>query len=71
MRKLNELLINGSIKIKEADGKKIVDLNELGYKTTRWRYSKRSVTIKVGKATERAIQKVKQMGGEVILSPTE
>ncbi|QGA54531.1 50S ribosomal protein L15 [Sulfolobus sp. E5-1-F] len=72
LRKLNELLINGSIKIKEADGKKIVDLNELGYnKLLGGGILSVPVTIKVGKATERAIQKVKQMGGEVILSPTE
>ena len=72
LRKLNELLVSGSIKIKEIDGKKIVDLNELGYdKLLGGGIISVPVTIKVGKATDRAIQKVKQIGGEVILSPTE
>ncbi|MCH4814906.1 MAG: uL15 family ribosomal protein [Saccharolobus sp.] len=72
LRKLNELLVNGSIKIKETDGKKIVDLNELGYdKLLGGGSINVPVTIKVSKATNRAIQKVKQIGGEVILSPTE
>ncbi|ACP55374.1 uL15 family ribosomal protein [Saccharolobus islandicus] len=72
LRKLNELLVSGSIKIKEIDGKKIVDLNELGYdKLLSGGIISVPVTIKVGKATDRAIQKVKQIGGEVILSPTE
>lgn len=72
LRKLNELLVSGSIKIKEIDGKKIVDLNELGYdKLLGGGIISVPVTIKVGKATDRAIQKVNQIGGEVILSPTE
>ncbi|AAK40997.1 50S ribosomal protein L15 [Saccharolobus solfataricus] len=72
LRKLNELLESGYIKIKEMDGKKIVDLNELGYNKLLGGGSiSIPVTIKVGKATNKAIQKVKEMGGEVILSPTE
>ncbi|WP_338601065.1 uL15 family ribosomal protein [Sulfolobus tengchongensis] len=72
LRRLNELLINGSIKLEEKDGKKVLDLNQLGYeKLLGGGNLSIAVVIKVKKASAKAVEKVKQIGGEVILSPTE
>ncbi|BDB97636.1 uL15 family ribosomal protein [Saccharolobus caldissimus] len=72
LRKLDELISNNIIKIKEEQGKKVIDLNELGYEKLLGGGSiSIPLIIKVKKASPKAIEKVKQIGGEVILSSTE
>ena len=72
MRKLQELIEKGLVKIKEENGKKIVDLTEMGYeKLIGSQGLKQGLVIKVEKASKKAIEKVKELGGEIILTSNE
>jgi len=68
LRKLQQMIDNGEISPKEENGKLVIDLEELGYhKLLGNGILDKAYVIKVRKATQRAIERVKSKGGEVIL----
>ncbi|MEM1629783.1 MAG: uL15 family ribosomal protein [Saccharolobus sp.] len=72
LRKLNELILKGAVAFEEQDGRKVIDLGKLGYqKLLGGGNISIPIVIKVDRATQKAVQKVKQIGGEVILSPNK
>jgi len=72
MRKLQELIDKGIAKIKEENGKKVIELTEMGYdKLVGSQGLRQGVIIKVKKASKKAIEKVKELGGEIILTSNE
>ncbi|MEM0173614.1 MAG: uL15 family ribosomal protein [Sulfolobaceae archaeon] len=71
LRKLRELIENGKIKPKEENGKLVIDLEELGYQKLLGNGEiDKPYLIRVRQATQRAIERVKSKGGEVILIST-
>ncbi len=72
LRELEEFISRGAIKIEEENSKKVIDLSKLGYDKLLGS-GKLSIplTIKVKKASKKAVEKVKQIGGEIILNPTQ
>lgn len=69
LRQLQEKIEKGEISPKVESGKKVVDLTEYGFeKLLGSGKILEGYVIKVNAATEKAINKVKSMGGEIILS---
>lgn len=72
LRKLQTLIDNGTIRPTEENGKQVIDLEKYGYEKLLAGGSLTSkVVIKVKHATEKAVEKVKQLGGEIILTSKE
>ncbi|MBB5253013.1 uL15 family ribosomal protein [Sulfurisphaera ohwakuensis] len=72
MRKLQELIEKGEIKIKDENGKKVIDLTEYRYdKLIGSSGLKIPLVIKVNMASKKAIEKVKELGGQIILTTSE
>lgn len=68
LRELNEKLAKGEIVPKEENGRKIIDLTEYGYdKLLGSGKIVGNYVIKVNAATQKAVEKVKLIGGEIIL----
>ena len=72
LRRLQILLDNGTIKPVIENGKNVIDLEQYGYeKLLSGGSLSQPLVIKVRYATEKAIEKVKQVGGEIILTSKE
>ncbi|AHC50981.1 50S ribosomal protein L15 [Sulfolobus acidocaldarius SUSAZ] len=72
LRKLQEYIDNDKIKIEEENGKKVIDLAKYGYdKLLGGGTLRLPLVIKVAKATEKAKERVKEIGGEIILTSSE
>ncbi|MFP3162681.1 MAG: uL15 family ribosomal protein [Acidianus hospitalis] len=71
LRDLQTSIENGSIKIDEKDGKKIVDLTKYGFDKLLGSGNLNIIglSIIVRHATEKAKQKLEKIGGQVILTP--
>ncbi|MFP3202165.1 MAG: uL15 family ribosomal protein [Sulfolobus sp.] len=72
LRQLQDYINNGTIKISDENGKKVVDLTSYGYEKLLGSGNLSiPLVIKIEKATEKAIEKVKRLGGEIILTSSE
>ncbi|AOL15793.1 50S ribosomal protein L15 [Sulfolobus sp. A20] len=72
LRELEELIGKGTLKIEEENGKKVIDLSKLGYdKLLGSGRLSIPLTVRVSRASKKAVEKVKQIGGEIILNPTQ
>ena len=76
LRKLEELIDKGVVKTKEENGKKVVDLTEMGYDkligTSGHKLEAlKGLVIKVKMASKKTVEKIKELGGEIILTSNE
>ncbi|BCU70659.1 uL15 family ribosomal protein [Stygiolobus caldivivus] len=72
LRMLQNLIDNGTLKMVSEGGKNIIDLEQYGYdKLLGGGTLSQPVIIKVKYATEKAMEKIKQLGGEIILTSKE
>ncbi|MUN28538.1 uL15 family ribosomal protein [Sulfuracidifex metallicus] len=71
LRQLDEMVRNGHIKVEENEGKKFVDLSKFGYdKLLGGGKLSFPIVIKVEKSSKSAVEKVNEVGGQVILGTT-